>query len=163
VALLVYGVAAKNDDNRTLDDAVAHSQRPAAPDRRLPVLGGTGARSLADFRGRVVVLNFWASWCTPCIREAPHLERAQQRLAGKGTVLGVTFRDASPDSQAFLKRHHLTYPNVRDVDGKLGKAYGTKALPETFVVDKAGRLVAISRGEVSDRFLDAAIAKASRS
>jgi cytochrome c biogenesis protein CcmG/thiol:disulfide interchange protein DsbE len=162
IALLVYGVAQKGE-NTTLDDGVAKGQRPHAPDRRLPILGGTAKRSLADLRGQVVVLNFWASWCDPCKDEAPRLEAAQRRLAGEGTVLGVTYRDATPDSQAFVRRFHLTYPSVRDVDGKLAQDYSTKALPETFVVDRAGRLVAISRGVVTTRFLDAAIAKALRS
>src|SRR3954452_10476219 len=95
VALLVVGLAQKGDD-RTIDDAVAKGQRPSAPDRALPVLGGDGSRSLASFRGQVVVLNFWASWCEPCRAEARVLQRVQDRLARThaGTVLGVTYRDA---------------------------------------------------------------------
>ena len=159
VALLVYGVV-QRDDNRTLDDAVAHGQAPAAPDRSLPLLDGRGDRTLASFRGRAVVLNFWASWCTPCRQEAPLLERAQQRLAAHGgTVLGVTYRDTTSDAQAFMRRFGLTYPSVRDIDGKLAESYGTRALPETFVIDRQGRVRAISRGVVSQRFLDAALAQ----
>jgi cytochrome c biogenesis protein CcmG, thiol:disulfide interchange protein DsbE len=160
IALLVYGVASKSNTNRTLDDKVANGQLPLAPDRRMPVLGAKGTRTLADYRGKVVVLNFWASWCTECIAEAPVLDAAHRRLGARGTVLGVTYLDATPDSEAFVRRHHVTYPSVRDVGAKLGKEYGTKALPETFVLDRAGRIVAISRGAVDTRFLDDAIARA---
>lgn len=161
VGLLIYGVAASGQDT-SLDDAVSHGDRPQAPSRPLPVLGGTGERSVAGLRGQVVVLNFWASWCQPCKQEAPQLERAQRRLQarGTGTVLGVTYRDASSDSLSFARRYGLTYPMVRDVDGDLANAYGTRALPETFVIDPRGRIVALSRGEVSRAFLDHAIASA---
>ena len=157
VGLLVYGVAQRSD-NHTLDQAVKNGAAPAAPDRALPVLDGSGQRTLASFRGKPVVLNFWASWCTPCRQEAPLLEKAQQRLAAHGgTVLGVTFRDTTPDARAFMRRYGLTYPSLRDVDGKLAEDYGTRALPETFVIDRAGRVRAISRGVVSQRFLDSAL------
>jgi cytochrome c biogenesis protein CcmG/thiol:disulfide interchange protein DsbE len=157
VGLLVYGVAQRGE-NRTLDDAVMGGRAPAAPDRALPVLDGEGQRTLASFRGKPVVLNFWASWCTPCKQEAPLLERAQKRLAaGGGTVLGVTYRDASPDARAFVRKFGLTYPSLRDVEGKLAQDYGTRALPETFVIDRDGRVRAISRGVVSQRFLDDAL------
>jgi cytochrome c biogenesis protein CcmG/thiol:disulfide interchange protein DsbE len=157
VGLLVYGVAQKGD-NRTLDQAVAKGTAPAAPDRALPVLGAEDKRTLASFRGKPVVLNFWASWCTPCRQEAPLLEKAQQRLAAKGgTVVGVAFRDTTPDARAFVRRYGLTYPSLRDVDGKLAEDYGTRALPETFVIDRDGRVRAISRGVVSQKFLDSAL------
>jgi cytochrome c biogenesis protein CcmG/thiol:disulfide interchange protein DsbE len=159
VALLLYGVASKGE-NRTLDDAVAAGKRPVAPDMSLPVLGSRGARSLADHRGKVVVLNFWASWCDPCREEAPLLEDAHRRLRGSGTVLGVTFRDTTPDSRAFVREFRLTYPSVRDVEGKLARRYGVIALPETFVIDARGGIVAISRGVASKRFLDDALRRA---
>ena len=157
VGLLVYGVAQRRD-NRTLDQAVAKGGAPVAPDRALPVLDGSGDRTLASFRGKPVVLNFWASWCTPCRQEAPLLEQAQKRLAAHGgTVVGVTFRDTTPDARAFVRKYGLTYPSLRDVDGKLAESYGTRALPETFVIDDQGRVRAISRGVVSQRFLDDAL------
>jgi cytochrome c biogenesis protein CcmG, thiol:disulfide interchange protein DsbE len=159
VGLLVYGVVQRGA-NRTLDDAVASGKRPVAPTRSLPVLHGSGERSLASYRGKPVILNFWASWCTPCRIEAPLLESAQQRLSrAGGTVLGVTFRDASPDSDAFVKKFGLTYPSLRDVDGKLANAYGTRALPETFVIDRQGRVAALTRGVVDRQFLEDALAK----
>ena len=159
VGLLVYGVVHRGA-NHTLDEAVAKGQRPVAPNRTLPVLGAGGERSLASYRGKPVILNFWASWCDPCRIEAPLLEQAQHRLAARGgTVLGVTYRDASPDSQAFVRKFDLTYPSLRDVDGKLAEDYGTRALPETFVIDGSGHVAAIQRGMVDRSFLNAALAK----
>lgn len=107
------------------------------------------------------MLNFWASWCEPCQVEAPLLERAQVELERKGgTVLGVAYLDASPDSQSFVRRYHITYPNLRDNDGTFTHSYGTNQLPETFVLDRRGRIVAISRGEIDQAFLSRAIATA---
>lgn len=169
IGLLVYGVTAQSA-SRTLDEAVAQGQTPTAPQatRTLPVLSGvadTGAPgdSLAAYRGKVVVLNFWASWCVPCQTEAPLLERAQSRLqAHDGTVLGVTYLDASSDSQGFVREHHITYPNLRDTTGEFAHAYGTDQLPESFVIDRDGGIVAISRGEIDQAFLNKAIGLAER-
>ena len=151
VALLAYGVLAKGDDT-SLDEAVANGHRPTAPSRELPVLGASGERSPADFRGKVLVLNFWAAWCTPCKAEAPVLTRTYERLrrTGAGTVLGVTFREASPNSLKFVREHKVTYPSIRDVEGQLAEDYGTHKLPETFVIDRQGRIAAIARGQVDD-------------
>jgi cytochrome c biogenesis protein CcmG/thiol:disulfide interchange protein DsbE len=156
VALLVYGVVGVGEST-TLDDAVKRGERPAAPVRALPRLGG-GEGSLADFRGRPVVLNFWASWCEPCKDESPALMRAHRRLqrAG-GTVLGVTVSDASGDSRRFAERYGLTYPSLRDIEDELGEDYGRTGVPETFVIDRGGRIAALSRGSVDDRWLDRAL------
>jgi cytochrome c biogenesis protein CcmG/thiol:disulfide interchange protein DsbE len=152
VALLIYGVSAQAP-NRTLDELVA-----------LPVLSGSGRRSLASLRGKVVVLNFWASWCEPCQVEAPLLEHEQSTLERHdATVLGVTYLDASPDSQSFVRRYHLTYPNLRDNDGAFAHSFGTDQLPESFIIDRYGHIVAISRGEIDQPFLDKALALAERS
>ncbi|MGI8800581.1 MAG: TlpA family protein disulfide reductase [Solirubrobacteraceae bacterium] len=162
VALLVFGLGTQGA-SRALDNAVDRGQRPLAPDRNLPILGAPGQTSLAAYRGRVVVLNFWASWCEPCITEAPLLEQAQRRLAahGTGTVLGVTYKDLIDKSLGFVRSQRLTYPSLRDGDGQLAGAYGTDALPETFVLDRRSRVVAINRGQIlKEAFLTAAIAKA---
>ena len=158
VALLVYGVVGASDST-TLDDAVKAGKHPSAPDRRLPLVAG-GEASIADFRGKPVLVNFWASWCDPCKAEAPLIKRAHARLrkAG-GTVLGVTVSDASDDSKAFMRTHGLTYPSLRDVDGDLGHDFETTGVPESFAIDREGRVVAVARGQVSRKFLDAALRK----
>jgi len=164
IGLLAYGVVQQGDDT-TLDKAVSQGARPPAPDRAMPALGAPGQRSLAQYRGKVVVLNFWASWCEPCREEAPLLKAAHARLSrtGDGTVLGVTYQDASDRSLSFLREFGLTYPNARDVGTKLAKRYGTVKLPETFIIDRRGRIAAIGRGQLNKRFLDGAIDRALRS
>jgi cytochrome c biogenesis protein CcmG/thiol:disulfide interchange protein DsbE len=162
VALLIYGVASKDSSSSALDTAVQRGQHPTAPGatRALAALHGGGELRLADYRGKVVVLNFWASWCDPCTHEAPLLQRTQRRLGARGTVLGATYNDVPGESISFEREHRVTYPSGRDVGLKLAQDYNTHALPETFVIDRAGKVVAISRGEVSERFLRNAVQKA---
>jgi cytochrome c biogenesis protein CcmG/thiol:disulfide interchange protein DsbE len=161
VALLVYGVVGAGGST-TLDEAVRKGQRPAAPSRTLPLIDG-GRSSIAAMKGKPVLLNFWASWCDPCKDESPLMQRAHRRLqrAG-GTVLGVTVSDASEDSRAFERKYGLTFPSLRDVDSRLKKAYETTGVPETFAIDRDGRIVMISRGAVSREFVDRAIEAVTR-
>jgi cytochrome c biogenesis protein CcmG/thiol:disulfide interchange protein DsbE len=165
IALLLYGVSAQSA-NRTLDELVARKQYPLAPDatRLLPVLGADQQRALASLKGKVVVLNFWASWCQPCQIEAPLLEHAQSKLERHGaTVLGVTYQDASPDSESFVREFHLTYPIVRDTTGNFARSYGTRQVPESFIINRQGRVVAIARGEIEQSFVNQALALAESS
>ncbi|HUN77439.1 MAG TPA: TlpA disulfide reductase family protein [Solirubrobacteraceae bacterium] len=159
LGLLLYGVT-HQAPSRSLDEALSHHDPPAAPEASLsrPRLQGGGSSSLAAYRGRVVVLNFWASWCEPCQQEAPLLEQAQRELqAHGGTVLGVTYDDNTADSRSFVSQYHLTYPNLRDVDDTLANAFGTTKVPESFVIDRAGRVVQISRGEIDKSWLANAV------
>ena len=155
LALLAFGVASGGTDT-SIDAQLAHGKRPPAPaaSMALPLLGTSGTRSLASLRGQVVVLNVFASWCQPCAAEAPILERQQRALAGRGaTVLGVTYLDNSSDSERFVRQWHITYPVVRDVAGNFVRAFGANGVPETFVIDRAGRVAAARRFQLDNSWL----------
>jgi cytochrome c biogenesis protein CcmG/thiol:disulfide interchange protein DsbE len=162
IAVLAFGLGAKGE-NLSIDAQVAHGRYPPAPAAHvsLPLLGTSRRASIADFRGRVVVLNIFASWCDPCQAEAPVLRREQQLLAPRhGTVLGITYEDNAADAEQFMARNHLRYPVLQDVDGSVARALGTDAVPETFVLAASGRIVAVRRFVVSGAWLREAVAKA---
>jgi cytochrome c biogenesis protein CcmG/thiol:disulfide interchange protein DsbE len=101
-----------------------------------------GTLDLASLRGKPVVLNFWASWCVPCKGEAKMLESAWQRYRSQGVVfVGVDYHDVTSDARTFLERHGVTYPTVKDGSGKIADRYGVSAVPETYFIDRKGRLV----------------------
>lgn len=166
VALLIYGVVQQQSGvgSDRLDKAVQRGELPAAPALELtrPGIEAGTRRRLADFRGKVVVVNFWASWCIPCEREAPVLNRAQADLdrAGDGTVYGVTYQDAADASRDFARKNKFAFPSVRDPDDQLFQAYGNRGIPETIVLDARGRIVDLRRGEIDQAFMDRALTKA---
>jgi cytochrome c biogenesis protein CcmG, thiol:disulfide interchange protein DsbE len=155
LALLTFGVSHQTDTS-SIDAQVARGKFPLAPNAHmsLPVLGSSASRTLADFRGRVVVLNVFASWCQPCASEAPLLAREQQTLVRNGgTMVGVTYLDNSSASEQFARRYHLTYPILRDVSGNFVRSFGTTGVPETFVINRAGRIQALQRFPVTKQWL----------
>ncbi len=155
LALLAFGVS-NQGENTSLDSQLAHGSHPLAPPyaMALPILGAPGRESLRDLRGKVVVVNIFASWCTPCQSEAPILEREQHTLLHHdGTILGVTYLDASNDSETFVRQNHITYPVVRDVSGNFVHSFGTNGVPETFVIDRRGRVAAIRRYQLNNTWL----------
>ena len=157
VALLAYGLI-QNEPDRGVDRALARGERATAPDLSLPELGGDRTISLKEYRGRVVVLNFWASWCEPCRRESPVLERWHRRIQGRGgTVLGVDMLDVTGDAQDFIAEYKLSYPMLKDKDGNGLETYGVVQYPETFVIDRRGRIAAVQRGPVDERFMRAQV------
>jgi cytochrome c biogenesis protein CcmG/thiol:disulfide interchange protein DsbE len=128
----------------------------AAPTFSLPRLDRGGELGLAALRGKAVVLNFWASWCAPCKDEAPELEAASRRWRSRGVVVvGIDSQDFRGDARRFARRHGVTYPLVHDGKGKTRDDYGVTGLPETFFVDRSGKLVGDHiQGPVTERQLN---------
>jgi cytochrome c biogenesis protein CcmG/thiol:disulfide interchange protein DsbE len=111
-----------------------------APPFTLPLFDGKTIR-LEELRGKVVFLNFWASWCPPCRAEARTLEAAWQSQKDRGVVfVGVAIQDSESDAKAFLQEFAVTYPNGRDQSGKIAIDYGVWGIPETFFIDPEGRI-----------------------
>jgi cytochrome c biogenesis protein CcmG/thiol:disulfide interchange protein DsbE len=153
IGLLAYGLSA-NEPDRSIDRAVAQGKRKEAPDIELPRLSGGGREGLADYRGKVVLLNFWASWCDPCRAESPLLERWHRRISKKGgTVVGVDVLDVSSDARDFIRKYGLSYPQLRDRAGDALQRFGVVAYPETFAIDRRGRIAATRRGPVDEDWL----------
>ena len=146
VGLLGFGLLSKGSAGVEIGSTV--------PSPELPLLNGKGSRSVSDYRGRWVLVNFWASWCGPCREESPALQSFQQRYGGpRFTVLGVDTRDLSGDGAAFVREFGLTYPQLRDGDGDAAHDYGTTGVPENFLVDPSGRLRLARRGPVTEAYL----------
>ncbi|MDR7481178.1 MAG: TlpA disulfide reductase family protein [Armatimonadota bacterium] len=141
VAALAF-VTARAGRQTSISGALARGLAPEAPPFTLPRLDGDGTLDLAALRGRVVVLNFWASWCVPCRDEAPLLEAAWQRYRDRGVVVvGVNVQDLTADAQRFVRETRTTFPVVRDHDNRVYRAYGLTGVPETFFTDRQGRIV----------------------
>jgi cytochrome c biogenesis protein CcmG, thiol:disulfide interchange protein DsbE len=154
IALLAYGVTATGNDT-TLDEALAKGERVTAPVAELPRLGASGTGSLADEKGKVVVLNVWASWCPPCKSEMPLLQRTHDRISPQGgVVLGIDTQEPQEDALGFLRTKHITFPSLRDRDREYGRSLGVSGYPETFVIDREGRIAALRRGPIDQAWLD---------
>jgi cytochrome c biogenesis protein CcmG, thiol:disulfide interchange protein DsbE len=156
LALLTFGVAHQKTTS-SIDARVAKGTFPQAPsaDMPLPVLGSNRKESLADFKGKVVVLNVFASWCDPCKAEAPILADAERRLRRSGaTIVGVTYLDNSVASEQFVRQEHITYPVLRDVSGNFVRSFGTTGVPETFVINRQGEIQALRRYQLDRTWLN---------
>jgi thiol-disulfide isomerase/thioredoxin len=113
----------------------------ADPEFELPLLSGNGTMSDEDLEGRVVVLNFWASWCDPCRREMPIFERVAQEYERRDvSIVGVAWHDDPEAARAFVRKYGITYPIVRDKDDDLGTQLRVNGLPQTFFIDRTGAL-----------------------
>ena len=170
VALLVYGVTARAP-NGSIDQELADS-KPADPaPLSLPLLAPGDAsdpratavvRASADERVRLdeldgpIVLNFWASWCQPCIAEARVLESAWERSRDV-LFLGVNQQDLTDDALGFVERQEVSFPSVRDKTDATGRAWGLTGLPETFFIDRDGRVVGHVIGAIDEKRLAAGL------
>jgi len=173
-AVLVYRIAGGNP-GAGLVRAVAAHRAPATPDVRLaiiwrrsetwpPRLRGVlrhGTLSLHNLRGYPVVINFWASWCTPCERDAGLLTSAAEAQRGRVVFLAVDVHDYSSDARRFLSAHHVPFVAVRSGASVLG-LFGLVGLPETFFIDRRGRIRGMTRGQLSTTSFRQQLAAVSR-
>jgi cytochrome c biogenesis protein CcmG/thiol:disulfide interchange protein DsbE len=139
--LVALGTAAlRTGRSASITAALARGERPAAPIFRLPALDGRMV-DLTALRGQVVVVNFWASWCPPCREEAPLVERVWRTYRERGVVVvGVNIQDLESDARRFVAEASLTFPVVRDRDGRVKGEYGVAGVPETFFIGPDGRI-----------------------
>jgi cytochrome c biogenesis protein CcmG, thiol:disulfide interchange protein DsbE len=162
LGLLVYRVAQGNP-GKGLVASIRDGKKPLAPEFSLNVLWAhtetwdASARwalrdnhvSLSELRGKPVVLNFWASWCVPCSREAPRLAASATVHRGGVLFLGLDVKDFSGDARKFLRKHKANYVSVRDGGSWSYNAYGLTGLPETYFLDSRGHIVSHVLGEIS--------------
>ena len=147
-ALLLWKLV--DDEGGDLARAAANGERPAAPEFTLERLDEDGELSLSALRGKAVVLNFWASWCVPCKEEAPVLEQLWQENRERGlVVVGLDAKDFRRDARDFVRRFGLTFPIVFDGPGDTLPDWGVTGFPETFVIDRDGRVVEAFVGAVN--------------
>jgi cytochrome c biogenesis protein CcmG/thiol:disulfide interchange protein DsbE len=170
IALLVAGAAAagvaaftSDDDGRAVEAnlKLSGSDRdvepvvegdPAGdpfPTKQLPKLTG-GLGSMRDYAGASVVVNFFASYCVPCIKEMPALEQVHDDLGGQVRFVGIDVRDSQKDAAAFVERTGVTYDVLRDPSGTVAVEVGVINLPATFVLDKEGRVLAAHAGPIDE-------------
>jgi cytochrome c biogenesis protein CcmG/thiol:disulfide interchange protein DsbE len=111
-----------------------------APDFTLKAYDGQSYH-LAELRGKVVVINFWASWCVPCKEEAADLENTWRHYENQGVIfLGIGYNDTDKEALAYIKEFNITYPNGPDLENRISPAYHTTGVPETYIIDSTGRL-----------------------
>jgi cytochrome c biogenesis protein CcmG/thiol:disulfide interchange protein DsbE len=168
LVVLLFGLLAWSlvrDEGGDLAAAAARGDRPKAPEFALDRLDGEGELRLSSLQGKVVVLNTWASWCIPCKEEAPYLEQVWRDNRDRGVVVvGLNAKDLRSDARRFVSRFDLTFPVVRDGSGDTIRKWGVTGFPETFVLDREGRVIEAFAGAVNSdedkKRLDSAIERA---
>ena len=146
LGLLAFGLLNKGATKIAVGDPV--------PDKVLPTLPGPGHGSIADYRGKWVLVNLWASWCIPCREEAPVLQRFYERnKAHDTTVVGINVQDNEDDAATFLHEHPMAYPQLRSIGNERSAAFGSIGVPENFLVNPEGDIVVIWRSPVDDQIL----------
>jgi cytochrome c biogenesis protein CcmG/thiol:disulfide interchange protein DsbE len=151
VALLTFGLLSKGNSRLAVGET--------APAPTLPKLGETGEGSLREYRGKWVLVNFWASWCEPCRDEAPELEKFQREHAGQDfTVVGIDTQDISDDGNKFAKEYGLSYPLLHDGNGDNGHEFGTTGVPENYLLEPNGKLAWFEPAPVDAKILEEHVA-----
>ena len=113
-----------------------------APDFELEFLDGE-RRALSEFRGNVVFLNFWATWCPPCRQEMPSMQALHERYAESGlAVLAVDLQEADATVRKFVDDFHLSFSILLDTEGRIGGMYGVRSIPTTYIIDRKGMVLA---------------------
>ena len=133
---------------------------PKAPELPTEALVGHGVTLpsvLASADGRPSLVLFWASWCGPCVREAPAIQAFSQSSEGRGRIVGVNWSDALSNARSFVRRFQWTFPNQRDGDGTVGNDYHLTNLPTTFVLNSRGHITATLRGAQTEAALKGAM------
>jgi cytochrome c biogenesis protein CcmG/thiol:disulfide interchange protein DsbE len=151
LGLLGAGVVSQGTESLAVGEPV--------PDASLPALEDASTASLADYRGRWVLANVWASWCDPCRTETPALEHFyEQNRRRNFVVVGIDSADNSDDALAFIDRYGVTYPQLHDGSGDFSRGeLGTTGVPESFLIDPSGKVVLHQPGAVDAGYLEASV------
>jgi cytochrome c biogenesis protein CcmG/thiol:disulfide interchange protein DsbE len=140
LTLLVWRVA--SDSDRGVSQALRDGDHPTAPAFDLERLDGRGQLDFASLRGKKpIVVDFWASWCIPCISESKRLEAARREYGDRIAFIGVNTKDFSGEARAWLRKHGITYPSVHDGSGDVLTEWGGLPLPKIFFVERSGKVV----------------------
>jgi cytochrome c biogenesis protein CcmG, thiol:disulfide interchange protein DsbE len=140
LTLLIWRVA--HDDNSAVAQELTDGKHPTAPAFELKRLDGGGTFDLESVRGKKpIVLDFWASWCVPCIGEAKRLTAAHEQYGDRIAFIGVDSKDFAPDARRWRRDHGVTYPSVHDGDGKVLSRYGGLPIPRIFFIDRDGKVI----------------------
>jgi cytochrome c biogenesis protein CcmG/thiol:disulfide interchange protein DsbE len=145
VALLTYGLLTKGDGGVQVGEPPVHAE--------LPFLGESSTASLADFEGKWVLANVWASWCGPCKDEAPALERFSKQHRGDVTVVGIDTQDNTDDALDFIDEFGLSYEQLHDGSGDYAEDLGTTGVPESILIDPRGDVAYHVPGQVTAEVL----------
>ena len=173
LGLLIWKVVHEDSGGRLVNE-IAAGKKPAAPgfelkpiwadatgaSPRLRAAVRRGAVSVADLRGRTTVVNVFASWCIPCKDEAPVLAAAARRHAGRVQFVAFDYQDFDGDGRAFLRRYGNDFTALHDGDGHISQRWGISGVPETYVLDASGHLVAHQASPVTSDELERLIAVA---
>ncbi len=120
-------------------------------------------QTLASLRGKPAAINFWASWCGPCRKESPDMQRLYRSLHGSAALVGVDYSDGAGNARDFIHEFGLGYPMLRDPDGKVGDRYGVTGLPATAIIDSMGRIAELLRGPQTAQTVGRALRQADSS